>query len=86
MTQRSAITVKLEPDELERLNRPVVGEGGFQRLLRRLQQGIDGDTLTVTAADLERIAPYREAGNGGGFQDRLKIRALSRLTLSRREA
>jgi hypothetical protein len=38
------VTVKLPPDAAEALERPVVGQGGFQSLLRQLQSLLGTET------------------------------------------
>lgn len=50
--------------------KPVNGRGGHQTLIRRLQKQIDNGILTVSDADIEKIARYAAMYGGGGFQDR----------------
>lgn len=73
------MTVLLSDDELVRLLKPVRGEGGWQRLLRRLQMQLDGSVLTVTAQDLACIRRYRDNYGSGGWQGRLRF--LRRISL-----
>lgn len=71
MTRPSGRVVLLRYLSVALLRRPVVGRGGFQSLLRRLQAGLRGRALTVTDADLDRLVRYC-AGPVGGFQRRLR--------------
>ncbi len=58
----------------DRLRKPVVGEGGFQSLLRRLQRCLHGNTLVITDPDLiERMNRYRADYGSGGWQGRLGL-------------
>lgn len=59
--------------EAEAFLRPVVGQGGFQSLLRSLQKGYDRRTRIVTLNDdqIERINRYTTQYGQGGFEDRL---------------
>ena len=65
------IVIELDDEQLERLNRPVRGEGGFQSLLRRIQSQIVGKTLVLSEADGERLMRYAKVYSTGGFQQRL---------------
>ncbi len=67
-----AITVKLTPDQLEYLQRPLRGQGGFQSLLARLQHNLNGNVLTLTRADCEQVVRYATEYGEGGFQTRLR--------------
>lgn len=69
------LVVVLSPDELERLRLPVNGSGGAQTLLRRLQRGLEGSTLTLARRDLMTIVKVWRIGKGG-FQGRLPMVAL----------
>lgn len=65
--------VKLNEDESERLMRPVVGEGGFQSLLRALQDNFDPSTgfLILDENQIERIVRYTNEYGWGGFEGRI---------------
>jgi hypothetical protein len=65
------IVIELQPDELEYLQRPATGQGGFQSLLRRLQSQIAQNQLVLSEADAERLVRYATQYGGGGFQGRL---------------
>lgn len=61
----------LSPAAARGLAKPVVGKGGYQTLMRRLQkQTVDG-VLTVSVRDMEMILRYILSYGGGGFQNRL---------------
>jgi hypothetical protein len=66
------ILVNLTTDELDALRRPVSGQGGFQSLLRRMQNQIAGNTLVLNESDGERLIRYAERYGSGGFQGRLE--------------
>ncbi len=66
------IVIDLPPDELEYLRRPVAGQGGFQSLLRRLQNQIAVNQLVLSHSDAERLLRYATQYGPGGFQDRLR--------------
>lgn len=69
--QRFSITA----DEIVRLRLPVLGRGGLQDLLRRLQSRLRGSELDVYISDFPRIARYWASGKGG-FQRRFPIESL----------
>ncbi len=69
-------SVKLTDGEVKELKRPVVGDGGFQSLLLRLQEKLDPKTnqLELDGGDLEAIPRYAfDYGNGGFEQQLVKI-------------
>lgn len=65
------IVIELDDEQLEKLNKPIRGEGGFQSLLRRIQSQIVGKTLVLSEADGERLMRYAKQYSSGGFQQRL---------------
>jgi len=66
------IRVELGPEALNALMRPLAGQGGFQSLLRSLQQGVDPSGVLILTPDVvERIARYVHGYGRGGFQGRL---------------
>ena len=73
---------ELTDDDRRLLNRPINGQGGFQTLLRRLQECCNEDwtRITVDAQLYERIRRYTANYGSGGFQGRLRSLA-ERLTL-----
>jgi hypothetical protein len=62
--------IRLSGIALGRLKRPVRGRGGFQSLLRKLQDQLDGDVLRLEPADVERLIRYTLEYGTGGFQNR----------------
>ena len=70
--QEDELIVKLEPDQIEFLQRPLRGQGGYQTLLARLQANMDGDRLRLTRTDCERVVRYGTRYGQGGFQTRLQ--------------
>lgn len=63
--------LRLKPDDLDALMRPVRGRGGFQSLLRRIQRCVIGNELTLPSELVERIRRYVKKYGRGGFQYRL---------------
>lgn len=64
------VSIALTHAETAALQKPIRGRGGFQSLLRRLQNQLNGRHLDVSIADLERLRRYSAAYGGGGFQRR----------------
>ena len=65
------LTFTLPPEAIEALGRPVVGQGGFQSLLRQIQALLVGNELTLTPELIGRIVRYVQDYGGGGVQGRL---------------
>jgi len=53
------------------LGRPVVGQGGFQSLLRQLQSLLKNGDLTLTPELIATMVRYVQDYGQGGFQGRL---------------
>jgi hypothetical protein len=64
--------VQLSQAAVARLMRPVRGQGGFQKLLRRLQPRVHGTVLSIELADAEKLHRYSSAYGEGGFQGRTR--------------
>ncbi len=83
----TTIRIELGPDALAALRKPIVGEGGFQSLLRTLQSQVaDANVLVLTPDLTERIGRYVHDYGQGGFQGRLEtvleeLRKLARALL-----
>ena len=77
---------RLSSSELGALLRPVIGEGGFQILLRKLQQQVDPRTriLRIASDDHEKMIRYKAEYGPGGFQGRIPERYWRRVTDSYR--
>lgn len=69
---------KFTPAEVAALNIPAVGRGGFQTLIRSLQQQLDPATgiIDLTDAQVGKIVRYMSY-RPGGFEGRL-VAALRR--------
>lgn len=65
-------SVQLRPETAEMLRRPINGDGGFQRLMRRIQAGLAGTRLTVDGADLDALIRATRGVDCGGFQRRAR--------------
>ena len=65
------LTFTLPTRAVEALRRPVVGQGGFQSLLRHLQKRLEGNELTLSPDLIAKIVRYVRDYGGGGFQGRL---------------
>ncbi len=66
------VSIDLSTTHATALRKPIRGRGGFQSLLRRLQNQLDGRHLDVSTVDVERLRRYSAAYGGGGFQGRTK--------------
>lgn len=66
------VIISLTQEEIDRLQRPIHGVGGFQSLLERLQARLRGSNLELTLEDVERIGRYVNEYGEGGFQGRLE--------------
>ena len=86
MQTRLTIRLELGPEAISALRRPVNGEGGFQSLLRALQQQLTGNDLVLTPDLIEKIARYVDRYGHGGFQGRLDtvLAELKQLALALR--
>ena len=62
----------LTPAQVDFLQRPLRGQGGYQSLLARLQGNLDGNILRLTRTDCERVVRYATQYGEGGFQTRLQ--------------
>jgi hypothetical protein len=69
----TVIRMELGAHALSKLHMPVVGKGGFQAFLRKLQKQLTdgGNTLVLTREDVERLTRYDHNYGEGGFQGRL---------------
>jgi hypothetical protein len=66
--------LELNADEIKELDRQSPGEGGFERLIRRLQKQLNHatSTLKITDDDLEKIQNCALDYKTGGFESRLQ--------------
>ena len=65
-------TITLNEDERTALNEPIEGQGGFQTLLTRLQNGLQPTgELELSDEDVDTIRRYRHEYGAGGWQERL---------------
>lgn len=67
------VRLRLSGEGLGEFGKPIVGEGGFQSLLRGIQTKINFTTglVDVTEEELERARRYSGEYGEGGFQHRL---------------
>jgi hypothetical protein len=63
--------IHLAPEDLDLLMRPVIGRGGWQSLLRKLQRQTHNGVLKLTADDSHRLLRYLLSYGSGGWQERL---------------
>lgn len=68
----TSYAVLMSHKSLALLARPVVGHGGFQSLLRRLQRGRQGRVLHVSQKDLDALVRACSGPSAGGFQQRFR--------------
>lgn len=67
------VKIKLSASQIEALNKPIAGQGGFQGLLSTLRRkaGNSGE-LSLTDNEIGRISRYAFRYNNGGWQGRLE--------------
>lgn len=70
---RGTFKAELTELEAEAFMRPIVGQGGFQSLLRALRATYEKKTRTLTldGDQIEKINRYTQEYGAGGFEDRL---------------
>jgi len=61
-------TITLPGELTVRLLRPVTGPGGYQGLMRDLQEHVEGDSLEMPDSLLDRCIQYGGKANEGGYQ------------------
>ena len=67
----------LSGEEIERILLPINGQGGMQNYLKRLQQSLDGNLLTVSDRLFGTTCCYIERmGCEGGWQYRIPRRLM----------
>jgi hypothetical protein len=66
----ATLTIQLSAEAAGALLRPVVGDGGFQSLLRQLQASLDDDKLTLTSDLIAKMVRYVRDYGQVGFQGR----------------
>ncbi|QOI42989.1 hypothetical protein Lepto782_12460 [Leptospira interrogans serovar Canicola] len=66
------IIIDISPAIIAELNKPVIGRGGWQSLLRKLKKNISGNQLILDVVTTAQIARYFSKYGQGGFEDRLK--------------
>ena len=65
------IIIELPNEVLRLLSRTVIGDGGWQGLLRKIQQNISGNELLLGVEDVGKIIRYALDYGQGGYEDRL---------------
>lgn len=66
------LIITLQPKDIELLKRPIRGSGGWQILLRRIQDQVDGNEVILEVKDVGKILRYAQKYGSGGFEDRLQ--------------
>ncbi|MBA2669250.1 MAG: hypothetical protein H0U67_02640 [Gemmatimonadetes bacterium] len=69
------IRIPLSPQAQTAFSKPIVGRGGHQTLLRRLQGQIQDGVLEISSADMEKMLRYMLSYGSGGFQQRFAAAA-----------
>ena len=65
-------SIKLTPEEVELVRRPIKGHGGWQSLLGELQWRLKPDnTVSLPVYTIERVRRYALEYGGGGWEQRL---------------
>ena len=70
--------VELTPEALALLQKPAVGTGGIQSLLRKLQSNLQGNKLALHRKEFVRIREYLVNLGGGG---RARLEAVMKCTM-----
>jgi hypothetical protein len=65
------VRIPLSSRAVNALSKPIVGKGGHQTLLRRLQRQIADGELSVSPDDMEKMLRYMLSYGSGGFQQRI---------------
>lgn len=73
VSRQMRVSISLRPEDIELLKRPIRGSGGWQILLRRIQDRIKGDELTLEVKDVGKILRYVSDYGSGGFEGRLGV-------------
>lgn len=79
------VQIRLSPQAQKAFAKPIVGRGGHQTLLRRLQGQIEDGVLTISPEDMEKMLRYMLSYGSGGFQQRLAA-ATGRKAPSRKKS
>jgi hypothetical protein len=67
----AGLTFNFSPGEVAEINKPVKGRGGFQSLMKLLQQKVaGGGAVTFTDAEVGKLVRYMSY-RPGGFEGRL---------------
>ena len=64
--------LELSAETADMLRRPIRGQGGFQRLMRRVQAGLSGQRLDVSDDDINALIHATSGRQIGGFQRRAR--------------
>jgi hypothetical protein len=67
------VRVEFTPDEWAIVDRPIVGDGGAQGVLRALMRGARDRAIVAEDFVLDRVYAYAYRYGGGGFQDRFRM-------------
>jgi hypothetical protein len=79
------IQIPLSAQAQKVFGKPIVGQGGHQTLLRRLQAQIQDGVLSVSPEDMEKMLRYMLSYGSGGFQQRFAA-ATGRKTVKRKKS
>ena len=66
------VVLTLTDEQIQRLQKNVSGNGGWQILLGQLQESIEDNDLTLQVEDISRLVRYANKYGQGGFEERLK--------------
>lgn len=67
------ILIQIDHETAERIRKPIIGVGGFQDLLKLLQDHLKGQALEIPGLDVgRRIVRYARQYGRGGFEGRLE--------------
>lgn len=69
----STFALHLTDGEREVITRPIVGDGGHQRLLSDCLQRLRGNALTLDVLTIDHVQRYAYDYGSGGYQERFRI-------------
>lgn len=64
--------VILDNKAIDAIKKSTGNNGGFQTLMKKLSDNLNGQILTYDSDDLEKLERYAKEYGSGGFEDRCK--------------
>ena len=71
---KQALSYRLTEDEIRLLQKPLSGQGGWQKLLKSLRDSIRGTTIHIKRNDFDTLVRYApQLFKSGGWQRRIPV-------------